>query len=130
MDSRRVTAGALFACVPGQARDGHDFASAAVAGGAAALLTERPLDLDVAQIVVPSVRRALGPLADAFYDHPSGALTVVGVTGTNGKTTTCALLQGVFAAHGWVDRHHRHTHPAAHHARGARPAATARRLAR
>ncbi len=102
MDSRRVMAGALFACVPGQARDGHDFASAAVAGGATALLTERPLDLDVAQIVVPSVRRALGPLADAFFDHPSGALTVVGVTGTNGKTTTCALLQGVFAAHGWV----------------------------
>jgi UDP-N-acetylmuramoyl-L-alanyl-D-glutamate--2,6-diaminopimelate ligase len=102
MDSRRVTAGALFACVPGQARDGHDFANAAVAGGATALLTERPLDLDVAQIVVSSVRRALGPLADAFFDHPSRTLTVVGVTGTNGKTTTCALLQGVFAAHGWV----------------------------
>jgi UDP-N-acetylmuramoyl-L-alanyl-D-glutamate--2,6-diaminopimelate ligase len=102
MDSRRVTPGDLFACVPGQARDGHDFAGAAVAGGATALLTERTVDLDVVQIVVRSVRRALGPVADAFFEHPSRALTVVGVTGTNGKTTTCALLQGVFATHGWV----------------------------
>ncbi len=102
MDSRRVTPGSLFACVPGDSRDGHDFASAAVAGGAAALLTERVLDLDVPQIVVSSARRALGPVADAFFGHPSLALTVVGVTGTNGKTTTCALLQGVFEAHGLV----------------------------
>jgi UDP-N-acetylmuramoyl-L-alanyl-D-glutamate--2,6-diaminopimelate ligase len=102
MDSRRVTPCTLFACVPGQTRDGHDFASAAVAGGATALLTERALELNVPQLVVSSVRRALGPVADAFYGHPSRGLTVVGVTGTNGKTTTCALLQGVLEAHGWV----------------------------
>jgi UDP-N-acetylmuramoyl-L-alanyl-D-glutamate--2,6-diaminopimelate ligase len=102
MDSRRVTPGSLFACVPGHSRDGHDFAPAAVAGGAAALLSERALDLDVPQIVVSSARRALGPVADGFFGHPSRALTVVGVTGTNGKTTTCALLQGVLDAHGWV----------------------------
>jgi UDP-N-acetylmuramoyl-L-alanyl-D-glutamate--2,6-diaminopimelate ligase len=102
MDSRRVTPGTLFACVPGHTRDGHDYAGAAVAGGATALLTERQLDLRVPQIVVSSVRRALGPVADAFFGHPSGALTVVGVTGTNGKTTTCALLQGVLEAHGWA----------------------------
>jgi UDP-N-acetylmuramoyl-L-alanyl-D-glutamate--2,6-diaminopimelate ligase len=102
MDSRRVAPGSLFACVPGHTRDGHDFAGAAVAGGAAALLTERVLELDVAQIVVSSARRALGPVADAFFGHPSRALTVVGVTGTNGKTTTCALLHGVLEAHGWV----------------------------
>jgi UDP-N-acetylmuramoyl-L-alanyl-D-glutamate--2,6-diaminopimelate ligase len=101
MDSRQVSRGALFACVPGQTRDGHEFASAAVADGAAALLTERDLDLDVPQVRVSSVRRALGPIADALYGHPSGALTVVGVTGTNGKTTTCALLQGAFEANGW-----------------------------
>jgi UDP-N-acetylmuramoyl-L-alanyl-D-glutamate--2,6-diaminopimelate ligase len=101
MDSRRVVPGALFACVPGQTRDGHEFAPAAVAGGAAALLTERNLELDVPQVQVSSVRRALGPIADAFYGHPSRALTIIGITGTNGKTTTCALLQGVFEANGW-----------------------------
>ena len=102
MDSRRVTPGALFACVPGHSRDGHLFAAAAVASGAAATLSERPLDLSVPQVVVSSVRRALGPVADAFYGHPSRALTVAGVTGTNGKTTTCALLQGAFEANGWT----------------------------
>jgi UDP-N-acetylmuramoyl-L-alanyl-D-glutamate--2,6-diaminopimelate ligase len=102
MDSRQVAPGALFACVPGLNRDGHEFASAAVACGAAAVLCERPLDLDVPQLVVSSVRQALGPLADAFFAHPSRELTVVGVTGTNGKTTTCALLQGSFEANGWV----------------------------
>jgi UDP-N-acetylmuramoyl-L-alanyl-D-glutamate--2,6-diaminopimelate ligase len=101
MDSRQVVPGALFACVPGQTRDGHEFAPAAVAGGAVALLTERKLDLGVAQVGVASVRRALGPVADAFHGHPSRALTVVGVTGTNGKTTTCALLQGAFEANRW-----------------------------
>jgi UDP-N-acetylmuramoyl-L-alanyl-D-glutamate--2,6-diaminopimelate ligase len=101
MDSRRVVPGALFACVPGHTRDGHEFAAAAVADGAAVLLNERTLDLPVPQVVVSSVRQALGPIADAFYEHPSRGLTVVGVTGTNGKTTTCALLQGAFEAHGW-----------------------------
>src|ERR1700750_1042626 len=73
MDSRRVIPCALFACVPGQTRDGHDFAAAAVAGGASALLTERVLELGVPQVVVSSVRRALGPVADAFYGYPSRA---------------------------------------------------------
>ncbi len=102
IDSRRVTPGALFACVPGHNRDGHEFAAAAVADGAAAVLTERPLDLDVPQVVVSSVRRALGPLADALFGHPSRHLTVVGVTGTNGKTTTCAFLQGALQETGWL----------------------------
>jgi UDP-N-acetylmuramoyl-L-alanyl-D-glutamate--2,6-diaminopimelate ligase len=102
MDSRRVAPGALFACVPGQHRDGHEFAAAAVAEGATAVISERPLDLAVPQVVVSSVRQALGPIADAFFGHPSRSLTVVGVTGTNGKTTTCALLQGAFEANGWT----------------------------
>ena len=101
MDSRAVGPGALFACVKGATSDGHDFAAAAVARGAVALLCERPLPLAVPQVVVTSVRRALGPVADAFCDHPSRALTVAGVTGTNGKTTTCAFLQSIFAANGW-----------------------------
>jgi UDP-N-acetylmuramoyl-L-alanyl-D-glutamate--2,6-diaminopimelate ligase len=100
MDSRRVSPGALFACVPGQRNDGHLYAAAAVADGAAALLCERVLDLDVPQIVVTSVRRALGPVADAVFDHPSRHLTVVGVTGTNGKTTSCSFLQGILEASG------------------------------
>lgn len=102
LDSRAVGSGSLFACVPGVHSDGHDFAASAVAAGAVALLVERTVDLPVPQVVVPSVRAALGPLADAFYDHPSAALRVVAVTGTNGKTTTVSLLAGIFEAHGWT----------------------------
>ncbi len=101
MDSRSVAPGALFACVPGRVTDGHDFAPAAVADGASALLCERPLDLDVPQVLVSSVRGALGPVCDAFYGHPSRDLTVAAVTGTNGKTTTCAFLSAIFEANGW-----------------------------
>jgi UDP-N-acetylmuramoyl-L-alanyl-D-glutamate--2,6-diaminopimelate ligase len=101
MDSRAVIPGALFACVPGGRADGHLFAPAAVRSGAVALLCERPLDLPVAQVVVTSVRRAIGPVASAVHGDPSQQLVVVGVTGTNGKTTTCALLSGILAAHGW-----------------------------
>jgi UDP-N-acetylmuramoyl-L-alanyl-D-glutamate--2,6-diaminopimelate ligase len=102
IDSRNVTPGSLFACVPGHRADGHDFAGEALEGGAAALLCERPLDVAVAQVVVRSVRLSLGPVADAIFGHPSRDLTVVGVTGTNGKTTTCALLSAVFEANGWA----------------------------
>jgi len=101
LDSRRVTPGAMFACVPGQIVDGHVFAAAAVSDGAAALLCERRLDLDVAQVVSPSARRSLGPLADTLQGHPSARLTVIGVTGTNGKTTTCSFLKAVCDANGW-----------------------------
>ncbi|MCE5253914.1 MAG: UDP-N-acetylmuramoyl-L-alanyl-D-glutamate--2,6-diaminopimelate ligase [Actinomycetia bacterium] len=83
--------GCLFFCVPGFARDGHDFAAAAVARGAVAVCVERLLDLPVAQVVVPSVRAAMGPVAAAFYGHPSSKLVTVGITGTNGKTTSAFL---------------------------------------
>jgi len=101
MDSRNVMPRAIFACVPGHTSDGHDFAGLAVAAGARSLLCERRLDLEVPQVVVTSVRRALGPVAAAVNDNPSRQLTVVGVTGTNGKTTTCAFLSAVFEANGW-----------------------------
>ncbi len=101
MDSRRVQPGSLFACVPGSAADGHLFAGSAVADGAVALLCERPLEIDVPQIVVAPVRRALGPVADAVYGHPSHKLTIAAVTGTNGKTTTCSFLKAIFDANGW-----------------------------
>jgi UDP-N-acetylmuramoyl-L-alanyl-D-glutamate--2,6-diaminopimelate ligase len=84
--------GTLFFCVTGFVRDGHDFAPDAIARGASALCVERPLDLPVAQVVVPSVRMAMGPAAAAFYGHPSSRLMTVGITGTNGKTTSAFLV--------------------------------------
>jgi UDP-N-acetylmuramoyl-L-alanyl-D-glutamate--2,6-diaminopimelate ligase len=90
--SDRVLPGALFFCVPGFVRDGHDFAADAVERGALALCVERPLDLPVTQIVVPSVRMAMGPVAAVFYGRPSYRLLTAGVTGTNGKTTSAFLL--------------------------------------
>jgi UDP-N-acetylmuramoyl-L-alanyl-D-glutamate--2,6-diaminopimelate ligase len=99
-DSRAVVPGALFCCVPGQRSDGHDFAGAAIAAGATSLLCERPLDVDVTQVRVADVRRSMGLAAAAFWGHPSGSLPVVGVTGTNGKTTVTALLAAALEAAG------------------------------
>ena len=70
-DNRLVTPGTLFFCVPGFTRDGHDFAPDAIARGAAALVVERPLDLDVPEIRVPSVRAAMAPAAAGFYGDPT-----------------------------------------------------------
>jgi UDP-N-acetylmuramoyl-L-alanyl-D-glutamate--2,6-diaminopimelate ligase len=99
-DTRAVVAGSLFCCVPGAHVDGHDLAGEAVGRGAAALLVERRLDLDVPQLLVPSVRAAMGPVAAAYWGHPSRDLAVVGVTGTSGKTTTTHLLGAVLQAAG------------------------------
>jgi UDP-N-acetylmuramoyl-L-alanyl-D-glutamate--2,6-diaminopimelate ligase len=99
-DARRVTPGALFVCVPGFSADGHDFASAAVEAGAAALIVERPLDLRVPQVLVDDARTAMGLAADAFFGHPTRELEVVGITGTNGKTTTAFLVFSILAAAG------------------------------
>jgi UDP-N-acetylmuramoyl-L-alanyl-D-glutamate--2,6-diaminopimelate ligase len=97
-DSRQAGRGWLFCAVPGTRSDGHDHAPVAVERGASALLVERWLDLDVPQVKVPSVRAAIGPAAAVVHDHPSRELVVVGITGTNGKTTTAYLLEGAFAA--------------------------------
>jgi UDP-N-acetylmuramoyl-L-alanyl-D-glutamate--2,6-diaminopimelate ligase len=99
-DSRQVGEGWLFCCIPGSRADGHAHAPGAVAAGASALLVERWLDVPVPQVKVPSVRAAIGPAAAVVHGHPSRELTVVGVTGTNGKTTTTSLLEGAFAAAG------------------------------
>jgi len=93
-----VVPGALHVCVPGFTADGHDFAGTAVANGAAALVVERELDFEVPQLVVASSRAAMAAAADAFYGHPSRELDVVGITGTNGKTTTAFLMHAVLAA--------------------------------
>ena len=99
-DTRAVVDGALFCCVRGTHVDGHDLAAAAVAAGASALVVDHELALDVPQLVVEDVRAALGPVADAFWDHPSRHLDVLGVTGTSGKTTVAHLLAAVLSAAG------------------------------
>ena len=100
-DARAVTPGALFFCIPGRTADGHDFAADAVRRGAAALVVERRLaDLDVPQLIVPSVRAAMGPAAAEFFGRPSDTLEILAVTGTNGKTTTAFLLYAILDAAG------------------------------
>jgi UDP-N-acetylmuramoyl-L-alanyl-D-glutamate--2,6-diaminopimelate ligase len=99
-DSRRVVRGTLFFCVSGANADGHDFAPQAMSSGAAALVVERWLDLDAPQILVPSTRSAMGPMSATVLGHPARSLTIVGVTGTNGKTTIVHLLDAMFRAAG------------------------------
>jgi UDP-N-acetylmuramoyl-L-alanyl-D-glutamate--2,6-diaminopimelate ligase len=94
-DSRRVRPGDLFFCLRGLTRDGHDFAGDAVAKGAAALVVERELPLPVPQLIVPDAQRALAQLADAYFGRPSRLLRPIGVTGTNGKTTTTWLIERI-----------------------------------
>jgi UDP-N-acetylmuramoyl-L-alanyl-D-glutamate--2,6-diaminopimelate ligase len=98
--SQSVTPGALFFCVPGFRADGHDFAPDAVARGAAALVCERPLGLGVPELVVDDVRAAMGPAAARFEGDPTAQLQLVGITGTNGKTTTAFLVRHLFEAAG------------------------------
>jgi UDP-N-acetylmuramoyl-L-alanyl-D-glutamate--2,6-diaminopimelate ligase len=100
-DTADVRPDTLFCCLRGTRVDGHDLAPRAVDAGAVALLCERFVDVAVAQARVPNARAAMGPAAAALYDHPSAALRVVGITGTNGKTTVAHLLGAVFDAHGW-----------------------------
>jgi UDP-N-acetylmuramoyl-L-alanyl-D-glutamate--2,6-diaminopimelate ligase len=99
-DSRTVSPGALFFCVPGANADGHDLAAEAFAAGAAALVVERPLNLDAPQLVVQSVRAAMPHAAVEFFGDPTRELDVVGVTGTSGKTTTVYLLHSILDAAG------------------------------
>jgi UDP-N-acetylmuramoyl-L-alanyl-D-glutamate--2,6-diaminopimelate ligase len=99
-DARAVGPGALFFCVPGSRADGHDFAPQAVENGAVALVVERPLELEVPQLVVPDARRSMARVADEFFGQPSKELQIAGVTGTNGKTTTSFLLYSILAAAG------------------------------
>jgi UDP-N-acetylmuramoyl-L-alanyl-D-glutamate--2,6-diaminopimelate ligase len=99
-DSREVPAGALFFCVPGANIDGHGHARDAIRAGAVALVVERWLDLDVPLVRVRSVREAMGPMSSAVFDEPSHSLLVIGVTGTNGKTTIVHLLDAVLRAAG------------------------------
>jgi UDP-N-acetylmuramoyl-L-alanyl-D-glutamate--2,6-diaminopimelate ligase len=99
-DNRLVAPGTLFFCVPGFTRDGHDFAADAVARGASALVVQRPLGLGVPEVLVGDVRAAMAPAAARFHGDPTATLRAVGVTGTNGKTTTAFLVRGLLEAAG------------------------------
>jgi UDP-N-acetylmuramoyl-L-alanyl-D-glutamate--2,6-diaminopimelate ligase len=99
-DSRRVGAGTLFFCVPGQSSDGHDFGPAAAEAGTSALVVERELEVEVPQVVVANARAAMAPVAARFWGQPTRELRVVGVTGTNGKTTTAYLLREILESAG------------------------------
>jgi UDP-N-acetylmuramoyl-L-alanyl-D-glutamate--2,6-diaminopimelate ligase len=99
-DNRAVKPGTLFFCVPGFTRDGHDFAPDAVARGAAALVVQRTLGLGVPELVVEDVRAAMAVAAARLFGDPTARLPVVGVTGTNGKTTTAFLVRSLLEAAG------------------------------
>ena len=94
--SRTVAPGGLFVALRGLKADGHDFVAEALDRGAVAVVAEKPVKATAPVILVPSTRRALAELADCFYGRPSAALTVVAVTGTNGKTTTTYLIEEIF----------------------------------
>ena len=99
-DSRVAGEGELFFCYRGTREDGHRYAAEAVARGAAAIVCEHAMPLDCPQLIVPDGREAMARISAAFYAHPERAMRTVGVTGTNGKTTTSTMLAEIFSAAG------------------------------
>jgi UDP-N-acetylmuramoyl-L-alanyl-D-glutamate--2,6-diaminopimelate ligase len=99
-DTRSVGPGALFFCIRGRSADGHALASAAAELGAAALVVEHPVPVELPQLVVSDSRSAMPVAANLFFDNPSATLEVAAVTGTNGKTTTAFLLHSILHASG------------------------------
>jgi UDP-N-acetylmuramoyl-L-alanyl-D-glutamate--2,6-diaminopimelate ligase len=102
-DSRRVGPGMIFVAIPGQNSDGHDFIPSAVERGAVAVICDqaRLVTGRVTKIRVPDVREAMAGAARTFYEHPSSKLKVIGVTGTNGKTTVAFMVKAILEAAGW-----------------------------
>jgi len=99
-DSRRVSPGDLFCAVPGQFQDGADFIPEAIARGAAAVLSSRKAETSCPLVLTQDPLGSMGLVSAAFYGHPSRTMNVIGVTGTNGKTTITYLLERIFAAAG------------------------------
>lgn len=99
-DSRSLRPGDLFFCIVGATRDGHELAGEAVAAGAAGLVVQRPTGAGAPEVVVADVRRAMPLIAAAWLDHPADDLQLLGITGTNGKTTTAFLLESILARAG------------------------------
>ncbi|HLG20220.1 MAG TPA: UDP-N-acetylmuramoyl-L-alanyl-D-glutamate--2,6-diaminopimelate ligase [Bdellovibrionota bacterium] len=101
LDSRKVERGDLFVALSGANMDGRRFAEKAVARGAAAVASDQPVEIrNIPVIVIPQARRWLGALASRVYGEPSRSMTVVGITGTNGKTTTAHLIESILTAGG------------------------------
>src|SRR5690625_1296289 len=96
MDSRMVNQGNLFVCINGFTVDGHEFAQQAVERGAVAIVAEREVEASVPIIIVPDTSRVLAMIAAKFYHDPTSEFPLIGVTGTNGKTTVTYLLEAIF----------------------------------
>ncbi|MGN0792329.1 MAG: UDP-N-acetylmuramoyl-L-alanyl-D-glutamate--2,6-diaminopimelate ligase [Christensenellales bacterium] len=94
-NSRKVEKGDVFCCVVGTLADGHKYAPQAVEAGAAALVVERKLDIDIPQILVENTRIAMAEMAAAYYGNPADEMVMVGITGTNGKTSTSYMLKAI-----------------------------------
>ena len=99
-NSKKTEHGDVFICLTGEHVDGHEFAEEAVANGACLCIVERRLNLDIPQIVVSDTTEAIAQVADIFYCSPSQKLNLIGVTGTNGKTTVTHLIQKLYEANG------------------------------
>ena len=95
-NSNTINSHEIFVCLKGEHVDGHDFAQSAFEKGAVALMCERPLNIEIPQLIVDSTQESIADLAAVFYHNPSYELNLMGVTGTNGKTTVCHLVQKIF----------------------------------
>ncbi|WP_181348918.1 UDP-N-acetylmuramoyl-L-alanyl-D-glutamate--2,6-diaminopimelate ligase [Thalassobacillus sp. CUG 92003] len=96
MDSRTVQPGNLFICIRGDRFDGHDFVMQARDNGAAVIVAEEAMHIDVPVVIVPDTVRAMALISDAYYQQPTKNLNLIGVTGTNGKTSVTYLLDEIF----------------------------------
>ena len=94
-NSKTIKSHEIFVCLKGEHVDGHDFAQMAFEKGAAALVCEKPLNIEIPQLIVESTQSAIADLADCFYRSPSKSLNLIGVTGTNGKTSVTHLIQKI-----------------------------------
>ena len=99
-DHREVKSGYAFICIRGEKGNGENFAAQAVQNGAICIVTEKALDVKVTQVIVDDAREAMSAFACIFYGNPSEKMQLVGVTGTNGKTTTCHLISEIIKRSG------------------------------